>query len=85
VILAGMTIEIGEAAFWIRLSRRHRPAIGAEALVGMEGVATTDCRPAGQVRVAGERWGAICPDGVGEGEPVVVEGVNGLTLQVRRK
>jgi membrane-bound serine protease (ClpP class) len=80
-----MTIEIGEAAFWIRLSRRRRPATGAEALVGAAGVAITDCLPEGQVRVRGEIWGAICPDGVRAGEPVEVERVAGLTLQVRRK
>jgi membrane-bound serine protease (ClpP class) len=84
-ILAGMTIEIGEAAFWIRLSRRRRPAIGAEALVGAQGVAVSDCRPEGQVRVAGELWRAVCPAGVDAGEPVVVEEVTGLTLRVRPK
>jgi membrane-bound ClpP family serine protease len=84
-ILAGMAIEIGEAAFWIRLSRRLRPATGAEALVGAEGVAATDCRPEGSVRVGGELWGAVCPGGIFEGEPIVVESVSGLTLRVRPK
>jgi membrane-bound serine protease (ClpP class) len=84
-ILAGMTIEVGEAAFWIRLSRRLRPAVGVEALVGAEGVAASDCRPDGSVRVRGELWGAVCAEGVSEGEPVVVEGVSGLTLRVRPK
>jgi membrane-bound serine protease (ClpP class) len=80
-----MAIELGEAGFWIRLSRRRRPAIGAEALVGAEGVATSDCRPQGQVRVRGELWQAVCAGGVDAGEAVLVEGVSGLTLQVRRK
>ena len=80
-----MTIEIGEAALWIRLSRRLRPMTGAEALVGAEGVAASDCRPEGTVRVAGELWGAVCSEGVFEGDPVVVESVSGLTLRVRPK
>jgi membrane-bound serine protease (ClpP class) len=80
-----MTVEIAEAAFWIRLSRRRRPAIGAEALVGAEGIATSDCRPRGQVRVAGELWQAVCPEGADAGDAVVVEAVSELTLQVRRK
>jgi membrane-bound serine protease (ClpP class) len=84
-IVAGMTIEIGEAAFWIRLSRRGRSSVGSEALVGAEGIAASDCRPAGQVRVRGELWGAVCPEGVSAGEPVVVESVSGLTLRVRPK
>jgi membrane-bound serine protease (ClpP class) len=80
-----MAIELGEAGFWLRLSRRRRPEIGAEALVGAVGVATTDCRPRGQVRVRGERWQAVCDEGADAGDQVVVEGVSGLTLQVRRK
>ena len=84
-IVAGMAVEVGEAAFWIRLSRRRRPAVGAEALVDAEGVAASDCRPEGQVRIRGELWGAVCPDGVSAGEPVVVESVSGLTLRVRPK
>ena len=81
----GAAFELGEAAFWVRLSRRLRPATGAEALVGAEGVAASDCRPEGTVRVVGELWGAVCPDGVSAGEPVVVESVSGLTLRVRPK
>jgi membrane-bound ClpP family serine protease len=84
-ILAGLAIEIGEAAFWIKVSRRLRPATGAEALVGAEGVAASDCLPEGTVRVVGELWGAVCPVGVSAGEPIVVESVSGLTLRVRPK
>ena len=84
-MLVGMTVEIGEAAFWIRLSQRRRPASGAEALVGAEGVATSPCRPEGHVRVNGELWRAVCPPGVDAGEPIVVEAVAGLTLRVRPK
>jgi membrane protein implicated in regulation of membrane protease activity len=80
-----MAIELGEATFWIRLSRRRSPAIGAEALVGAEGVATSDCRPQGQVRVRGELWRAVCLDGADAGDTIVVAGISGLTLQVRRK
>jgi membrane-bound ClpP family serine protease len=84
-ILVGMAIEIGEAAFWIRLSRRFRPTVGVEALIGAEGVAASDCRPDGSVRVRGELWGAVCADGVSAGDPIVVESVSGLTLRVRPK
>jgi membrane protein implicated in regulation of membrane protease activity len=33
----------------------------------------------------GELWGAVCAEGVSEGEPIVVESVSGLTLRVRPK
>ena len=44
-----------------------------------------DCRPTGRVRVHGEAWRANCAEGVDAGERVVVRGVSGLTLEVRRK
>ena len=78
-------IEVSEAAFWIRISRRLRPLVGAEALVDAEGVALSDCRPSGRVRVRGESWRALCRDGVDKGERVVVLAVSGLTLEVRPK
>jgi membrane-bound ClpP family serine protease len=80
-----MVVEVGEVVFWINLSRRRRASVGAEVLVGAEGVATSDCRPEGTARVNGELWGAVCPGGVSAGEEIVVENVTGLTLQVRRK
>jgi membrane-bound ClpP family serine protease len=81
----GITIELGEAAFWIRISRRLRPRVGAEALVDAEGIALSDCRPLGRVRVRGESWRALCGEGVDKGEAVVVLAVSGLTLEVRPK
>jgi membrane-bound serine protease (ClpP class) len=84
-ILVGLTIELGEATIWLRLSRRARPRIGAESLVGAEGVALDECRPAGRVRVQGEIWRATCVDGAAAGAAVVVTGVSGLTLEVRPK
>jgi membrane-bound serine protease (ClpP class) len=81
----GITIELGEAAFWVRISRRLRPRVGVEALVDAEGVALSDCRPSGRVRVRGESWRAVCDDGVDKGGEVVVLAVSGLTLEVRPK
>ena len=84
-ILVGLTIELGEASFWIRRSKRGRPRIGAEALVGAKGVAVDECRPSGRVRVHGEIWRAVCDEGADPGDAVEVTGVAELTLQVRRK
>jgi membrane-bound ClpP family serine protease len=85
-VSAALIVELGEAWFWVWLSKRRKPAIGAEALEGAEGVAVTDCRPRGRVRVAGEVWRAVCPEGVATGEDVVVQRVEGdLTLLVSRK
>jgi membrane protein implicated in regulation of membrane protease activity len=42
----------------------------------------TPCRPEGQVRVAGELWGAMCRAGADVGDVVRIERVDGLTLVV---
>ena len=83
VAVAGaLVVEIGEAWFWIWLSRRRRSVVGAEALVGATAVVVTPCRPAGQVRVVGELWSARCDAGADAGATVRVERVEGLTLVV---
>jgi membrane protein implicated in regulation of membrane protease activity len=85
-IAVGLTIELGEAAFWIWLSKKRKPAIGVEALAGAKGIVVADCRPTGRVRVAGEVWRATCPEGASAGDEVVVERVEGdLTLLLSRK
>lgn len=81
VVLAA-AIEVAEIWVWIRLSRRGKVRAGAEALVGATGVAVTDCRPDGSVRVRGELWRARCDAGVGAGERIRITRLEGLTLTV---
>jgi len=83
VVLAAL-VEVGETAFWIRLSRRRRVQVGAETLIGAVAVVARPCRPDGHVRLSGELWAAHCEDGADAGEPVVVTGRDGLTLVVER-
>jgi membrane-bound serine protease (ClpP class) len=71
-------------------ARRGRIQSGREALCGRIGVVRQWREPAGQVFVEGALWRAQ-HDWAGreharleEGDPVVVERVNGLTLMVRR-
>ena len=83
-VAGGFVFEIGEAALRWRLSRRRRPEVGVEALVGSMARTVTDCRPRGHVRVAGELWQARCDAGAEAGEDVLVLSVEGLTLVVAR-
>ena len=58
---------------------------GREALIGARGVAVTDLKPRGQVRVLSEFWQATVRDGaVGSGVEVEVVGMEGLVLVVKR-
>lgn len=81
-VVGALVVEVGEAWFWIWLSRRRRAVVGAEALVGAEAVVVTPCRPEGQVRVAGELWRARCEGGADAGQRVRVLAVSSLTLEV---
>jgi membrane-bound serine protease (ClpP class) len=68
------------------LRTRHLPIrSGSEALLGQEGVATSDLTLRGTVRVGGEDWSAIAEVGpIGVGETVEVLAVEGITLRVHR-
>ena len=92
-----MAVGIGAAAgAWTLLAakktvavRRRRIQAGAEGLQGRVGVVRRWSEPGGQVFVDGALWRARCdalgedPEALGEGDPVVVERVSGLTLSVR--
>lgn len=73
VIAAGGAVEGIEAALWWRWSKRRRPHVGVEALIGRH----VDVRD-GWAQVAGERWRVR---GVENGAAAIV-GVEGLTLIV---
>jgi len=83
-VIGGGAIEVGESAFWIRFSRRRRPRVGVETLIGKEAVVVTACRPDGQVKLDGELWQARCEAGADAGEHVRIRALAGLTLLVDR-
>lgn len=71
------------------VATRRRSRCGAEGLVGRLGVVRRRLDPVGQVCIGGELWRArrSWPEDderPREGETVVVDGVNHLTLSVRR-
>jgi membrane protein implicated in regulation of membrane protease activity len=83
VAVAGV-FEVVEALLFIAWSKRRRPAVGSEALVGRRATVVSDCLPEGQVRLDGELWKASCDQGARTGETVVVRAIEGLTLVVVR-
>lgn len=82
LIGAGALVEVAEATFMLRWSRRRRSVVGTETFVGRRAVAATECAPDGQVRIDGEIWAARCDGGCRAGDGVTVTGVVGLTLIV---
>jgi membrane protein implicated in regulation of membrane protease activity len=78
----GAVIEFGEAWFWWWFSRRRKPSVGVETLVGRRAIVATPCRPSGHVRVAGELWQALCEEGADAGATVEIVAVDHLELVV---
>jgi len=81
LIAGGALIEIAEIGVWLRW-RNVRATTGVEAMVGLTGIALTDCAPEGQVKVKGQIWNARCREGVEAGTTVRVDAVEGLRLDV---
>jgi len=76
--------------FLVRLAviSQRRPSVtGASGMIGTTGVALTPIPAggAGRVSARGEIWAARSADAVAQGEPVLVSGLDGLVLTVRRK
>ncbi len=66
-------------------AHKRKPVTGVEGLVGLEGVAKTDITPeGGMVIVHGEYWSAYSDNVIHKDERVIVEGVEGLKVKVRR-
>ena len=82
LVVGALVVEVGETAFWVWLSKRRRPQVGAESLVGATAVVVSPCHPIGSVRLNGELWRARCEAGAREGEAVRVRALDGLTLVV---
>jgi membrane-bound ClpP family serine protease len=82
VVLGFAVLEVVETTVTWRLSRRGKTKVGPETLIGAIGVAITDCRPSGMVRVRGEDWRAHSEVGVSSGEHVRVVGRDRLMLHV---
>jgi membrane-bound serine protease (ClpP class) len=57
---------------------------GKEAIIGAEGIATSDLKPKGEVRVLGEFWEATAKnDEIPAGQTIKVVGMEGMFLVVK--
>jgi membrane protein implicated in regulation of membrane protease activity len=83
-VSAGATLELAEAMVFIRWSKRRTSVVGTEALIGRRAIVSAECRPSGQVRIAGELWQARCEPGADVGDDVIVRALEGLVLLVER-
>jgi membrane-bound serine protease (ClpP class) len=84
VLVVGAAVVEGLEVWFFRWwTRRRRPVVGAEALLGETAIVSSALDPTGQVRVAGELWQARSAQRASAGERVVIRAVEpDLTLMV---
>ena len=85
-LLVTFGVIVGLYIRWIIGPLRHRKRLtGAEAMMGKTGVAVTDLKPKGEVRVMGETWRAESLSGnIANGELVTVKELKGLVIMVEK-
>lgn len=88
VVLAIVLLVIAAIAAWlfyVGVKAQYRKVkTGKEALIGAKGVATTDLKPKGEVRVLGDFWQATAKDTtIANGQEVEVVSMEGMFLVVK--
>ncbi len=77
-LIVGWIFYVGVKAQYRRIKT------GKEALIGAKGIAATDLKPKGEVRVMGEFWQATAKDTtIAVGQVVEVVGMEGMFLVVK--
>ncbi len=81
LVIAGISAYL----FYLGIKAQYKQVkTGKEALIGAHGVATTDLKPKGEVRVLGEFWQATAKDGeISNGAAVEVVCLEGMFLVVK--
>ncbi|NWF49198.1 MAG: nodulation protein NfeD [Ignavibacteriaceae bacterium] len=66
-------------------AQRRKPVTGSEGIVGETGIAVSDLKPEGEVKVHGEYWKAESQDGeIKKGGKILVTQISNLKLLVKR-
>ena len=81
-VLGAACLEVVEITWGLRLARR-RSSVGAQTMVGREAIVVRALDPEGQVAIDGERWTARSTVALPVDTKVVIESIDGLTLEVR--
>jgi membrane-bound serine protease (ClpP class) len=68
----------------VYLSHQRKSTVGAESMVGEEGIAKSDINPEGRVLVHGEYWNALSEKPIPAGAKIRVRKVNGLKVEVEQ-
>lgn len=80
----GVSLLFAFIVYKVAEAKRRRVVTGSEALIGAHGIAVSDIKPKGEVRVLGEFWQAKTEDkAIRKGEKVEVVRRDGMFLVVK--
>ena len=65
-------------------AQMRKPVTGAEGMIGEKGNAVTPVYEDGKVFIRGEHWNAYSTDMIEKGDNIVVVGMKGLKLEVKK-
>ena len=68
----------------VYLSRQRKSIVGADSMIGEEGIAKSDINPEGRVLVHGEYWNASSEKPIPAGSRIRVRKVHGLKVEVEQ-
>ncbi|MFW6150012.1 MAG: NfeD family protein [Chloroflexota bacterium] len=84
-IVSGVLV-LALVAYAVVKTQKQKVTTGAESMVGRTAIAQTALNPTGSVRAEGEIWRATAEGArIKAGEEVIIAGVDGLKLRVRKK
>jgi membrane-bound serine protease (ClpP class) len=90
VAMAIIVLALAVLAAWMLYkgltAKAARVKTGQEALIGAQGIAVTDLKPKGEIRIMGEFWQATTEDkatAIASGETVKVLRMEGMFLVVK--
>ena len=72
------------AVTMVMKAHMKKPLTGVEGIIGEKGNAVTSLDPSGKVFVHGEYWNAKSDDVIEAGEGIVVIGIDGMVLSVKK-
>lgn len=85
VIVGATAVSVGLFGWAFRAAMRAQrmaARMGAQTIIGAEGIATTPIDPTGVVQVRSELWTAVSEEPIPAGTPVRVVAVDGLRVRV---
>lgn len=88
IVAAIVAVVLGVAlvAYAVAKAQKGKVTTGSESMIGSTAIAQSALNPSGSVRTQGEIWAAVAEGTrIKAGEEVIIVGVDGLKLRVRKK